>query len=85
MSRWSRKDYVMVAEHINDLRPPRHDCGDSSCPINGDYVSLCNVGEDTILDALAQRFAATFAADNPRFSRFRFLSACGVEETPLFI
>ena len=82
---WSKKTYEMVAGHINDLRPPLHDCGDDSCPVKGKYDDPYSVGEEGILNALAKRFAADFEADNPRFSRSRFLKAAGVEETPLFI
>ena len=62
----TRKDYVMIAETIKGS-------------IN--YEQSFNKNQDgaNALKFLAITLASTLEADNPRFERARFLSACGVK------
>ena len=48
------------------------------------YEAIAATIRDTMIPLLhrefiARNFAATFAADNPRFDRARFLKACGID------
>ena len=58
----TRKDYVMLAEILKENRK--------------DFIE----GEDgfSLLNILAHQIANGLEADNPRFDRARFLTACGV-------
>jgi hypothetical protein len=65
----TRKDYVLIAQgfadakkHLEGLELPPHTIG----------ITLGG------WDYSAKMVAAAFAADNPRFDRERFLTACGV-------
>lgn len=45
------------------------------------YIAIAGIlkGGGTVVE-IAKQLAALFAADNPRFDRTRFLTACGIEE-----
>jgi hypothetical protein len=58
----TRKDYVLIADTLANLMSDFNNGGE-------DFVSLSLV---------AQELADTLEADNPRFDRERFLTACGV-------
>jgi hypothetical protein len=59
----TRKDYVMIASTLKGMQRQFKE------------------GEEgnTLLWILAQQFANELQADNPRFDRARFLTACGVK------
>ena len=59
----TRKDYVILAEILKENRK--------------DFIE----GEDgfSLLNILAHQIANGLEADNPRFDRARFLTACGVK------
>jgi hypothetical protein len=58
----TRKDYVLIADTLANL-----------------MSDFNNGGEDSVsLSLVAQELADTLEADNPRFDRERFLTACGV-------
>jgi hypothetical protein len=59
----TRKDYVMIAEILRFNRK--------------DFIE----GEDgfSLINILAHQIANGLEADNPRFDRARFLTACGVK------
>ena len=59
----TRKDYVLISDTLANLMGDFNNCGDDS-------VSLSLVAEE-LADALQ--------ADNARFDRARFLTACGVK------
>lgn len=45
-----------------------------------DAIANANRGEHTVTrEEVACRIASVFAADNPRFDRGRFLTACGFD------
>ena len=58
----TRKDYVMIADILRNNRE--------------DFIE----GEDgfTVIEIIANQMASALQADNPRFDRARFLTACGV-------
>lgn len=60
----TKKDYVLIARTLNDNRPLH------GKPNNPDLF---------LYNRLAADFADALAAQNPRFDRARFLTACGVE------
>lgn len=68
----SKKHYVAVARFIKDRRQ-FHDRAMTS-----GYVSGFHAG----VEALAWDLAGYFAAENPEFSRVRFLDACGIGVDP---
>jgi hypothetical protein len=59
----TRKDYVMIAEIFKSNRE--------------EFIK----GEDgyTVIEIMAHQIANGLQADNPRFDRARFLTACGVK------
>jgi hypothetical protein len=61
----TRKDYVLIAETIKGA-------------IN--YEQTFNNNQEKVdgFKSLSLALASTLEADNPRFDRSRFLSACGV-------
>lgn len=59
----TRKDYVLIANTINELMSDFNNCGDDS-------VSLSLVAEE---------LARSLAKDNPRFNSALFLVSCGVK------
>lgn len=61
----TRKDYIRIAEAIQSARYTCSQAGTETAN------KACNV--------VAFEFARLLAADNPRFDRERFLTACGVE------
>lgn len=60
----TRKDYVLIADTIANLREQQRDAG----PFTNN-PSLLEVAEE---------LAHALQGDNPRFDRDRFLVACGV-------
>lgn len=61
----TRKDYVLIADTIANLREQQRDAG----PFTNN-PSLAEVAEE---------LAHALQGDNPRFDRARFLDACGVK------
>lgn len=64
----SRKHYAATARVIRDNMERAAECSD---PTAHAAAELC-------ARAIALGMADVFAADNPRFDRERFLTACGV-------
>ena len=60
----TRKDYVLIADTIANLREQQRDAGAFA-----NNPSLLEVAEE---------LAHALQGDNPRFDRARFLDACGV-------
>lgn len=60
----TRKDYVLIAETLRELREELEN-------------NLDNGGNDLInIEGVATRFSQVLAGTNPNFDRDRFLSAC---------
>lgn len=68
MSGMTRKDYVVLAGVIQDTY------AQFNTPGQPDYNSVAGWGVATV----ALNICDVLAADNPRFDRERFLTACGV-------
>lgn len=62
----TRKDYVAVARALATTKP------EISVMLHGDSYEKVKTARQDIID----RIADVFAADNPRFNRKRFYSAC---------
>jgi len=60
----TRKDYVIIAETIANLREQQKDSGPFT--------------NNPSLKDVAEELAHALGEDNPRFDRARFLDACGV-------
>lgn len=69
--RWTWKDYDMVAESLN------HELREIS-GIFGPTQPLRTADMRETVKSITERFADTFAEDNPAFKRDLFLKACGV-------
>lgn len=61
----TRKDYVLIAAALNNVRLRL---------VDSDYTLAFNAG----IEATANELCSTLALDNPRFDTERFLKACGV-------
>jgi len=62
----TRKDYVMIAESIKGA-------------INYETEFNNNKAGEDVMKKFSVALALTLQADNPRFDRDRFLTACGVK------
>lgn len=72
----TKKDYQLIADAIND-------CASLIAPfenaVNGEkYLAGFDAGTSSARDFVASRLAEALAADNPRFDRKRFMTACGL-------
>ena len=69
MARYSRKDYQMIADHIQEQYVEAYqEHGSTSWP------------KLDVLVLLAKSFSKTFREDNPNFREDQFLTACGVQK-----
>lgn len=73
----TRKDYELVAMSLRiTIEAAR---GMNNGPISDTYGYAAWAAE-----LAAKGLATSFAMDNPRFNKDKFLTACGITETPSF-
>jgi hypothetical protein len=72
----SKKDYVLLAQA---LKIRRDELNTELCTVQGLQVTE-SVGKRKEWANMVNLIADTFAGDNPRFNRAKFLQACGYND-----